>query len=79
MCIRDSFETNRKAAAGVDEVYTRRAFVFHPYGIKFTDTTVAGETPSNAELATANNWSKVYEDKNIGIVAIRHKLSTETV
>lgn len=74
-----TFETNRKAAAGVDEVYTRRAFVFHPYGIKFTDTTVAGETPSNAELATANNWSKVYEDKNIGIVAIRHKLSTETV
>lgn len=74
-----TFETNRKAAAGVDEVFTRRAFVFHPYGVKFTDTTVAGETPSNAELATANNWSKVYEDKNIGIVAIRHKLATETV
>ena len=74
-----TFETNRKAAAGVDEVFTRRAFVFHPYGVKFTDSTVAGLTPSNAELATANNWERVYEPKNIGIVAIRHKLSTETV
>lgn len=74
-----TFETNRVAAKGIDEVYTRRAFVFHPYGVKFTDTTVSGETPSNTELATANNWSKVYEDKNIGIVAIRHKLGTDEV
>lgn len=74
-----TFETNRVAAKGIDEVYTRRAFVFHPYGVKFTDTTVSGETPSNAELATANNWAKVYEDKNIGIVAIRHKLGADAV
>lgn len=74
-----TFETNRVAAKGIDEVYTRRAFVFHPYGVKFTDTTVAGETPSNTELGTADNWSKVYEDKNIGIVAIRHKLGSDAV
>lgn len=74
-----TFETNRVAAKGIDEVYTRSAFVFHPYGVKFTDTTVFGETPSNTELGTANNWSKVYEDKNIGIVAIRHKLGSDAV
>ncbi|MGT2755378.1 major capsid protein [Streptococcus ovis] len=74
-----TFEKNRVASKGIDEVYTRRAFVFHPYGVKFTDATVSGETPSNAELATANNWSKVYEDKNIGIVAIRHSLGTDQV
>ncbi|QGH03542.1 major capsid protein [Streptococcus dysgalactiae] len=74
-----TFETSRKAAAGVDEVFTRRAFVYHPYGVKFKSTTVTGETPSNAELATATNWEKVYEDKNIGIVAIKHKASAELV
>lgn len=74
-----TFETARKAAAGVDEVYTRRAIVMHPYGVKWTNSTVTGETPSNAELATVANWEQVYEDKNIAIVAIRHKLSDSGV
>lgn len=69
-----TFETERDAAAGVDKVFTRRAFVFHPYGVKWKANSIAGATPSNTELATAANWEKVYEDKNIGIVAIRHKL-----
>lgn len=70
-----TFETNRNASAGVDEVFTRRAFVMHPYGVKWTDNTTTGETPTNAELANPANWQKVYDDKNIGIVAIRHKLA----
>lgn len=74
-----TFETERDAAAGVDKVFTRRAFVYHPYGVKWKDATVAGETPSNEELATAGNWEKVYEDKNIGIVAIRHKVTGDAV
>lgn len=69
-----TFETDRQAAAGNDRIFTRRALVMHPYGIKWTDTTVTGATPSNEELATAGNWEKVYEDKNIPIVAIKHKL-----
>ncbi|MCK1169470.1 major capsid protein [Streptococcus uberis] len=74
-----TFETSRKAAAGVDEIFTRRAFVYHPYGVKFTSASVAGLTPSNAELATAANWEKVYDDKNIGIVAIKHLVDAATV
>lgn len=70
-----TFETDRQAAAGNDRIFTRRALVMHPYGVKWTDKTVTGETPSNAELATAGNWEKVYEDKNIPIVAIKHKLT----
>lgn len=70
-----TFETERKAAAGVDNVYTRRALTMHPYGVRWQDNSIVGLTPSNAELATAENWKKVYEDKNIGIVAIRHKLA----
>lgn len=74
-----TFETSRKAAAGVDELFTRRAFVYHPYGVKFTSKAVAGLTPSNTELANATNWEKVYDDKNIGIVAIKHLVDAATV
>lgn len=74
-----TFETSRKAAAGIDEIFTRRAFVYHPYGVKFTSASVAGLTPSNAELATATNWEKVYDDKNIGIVAIKHLVDATAV
>ncbi|MFS5674354.1 major capsid protein [Streptococcus agalactiae] len=74
-----TYETSRKAAAGVDEIYTRQAFVYHPYGVKFTSASVAGLTPTNAELATAANWEKVYDNKNIGIVAIKHLVDAATV
>lgn len=56
---------------GVETLYTRRQFVMHPYGIKWTDTSVGGEFPSNAELATATNWNRVYEErKQIPIAAL---------
>jgi len=56
---------------GVETIYTRRQFVMHPYGIKWTDTTVGGEFPSNSELATAGNWDRVYaERKQIPIAAL---------
>lgn len=69
-----TFETAREAAKGNDLVYTRRAFVMHPYGVKWTDTDVVGITPSNNELATIENWERVYKTKHIGIVALRHKV-----
>lgn len=70
-----SFEKDRDAAAGNDRVFTRRAFTMHPYGVKFKSTTVAGSTPSNAELENVGNWEAVYDSKNIGIVALQHKLT----
>ena len=48
--------------------------ILHPRGIKFTDDTVADATPSNAELALADNWSRVYEKKNIRIVRVRSNI-----
>jgi hypothetical protein len=69
-----SFEKARDAAAGEDKIYTRRAFVMHPYGVKFKSDSVAGVTPANAELALASNWQAVYDMKNIGIVALEHTL-----
>ena len=45
--------------------------IMHPRGVKWTDTSVADDTPSNAELATAANWSRVYEQKNVRVVRVR--------
>lgn len=67
-------ETDRDSLAGEDFLINRRAFVLHPMGVKWKGTP-AGVTPTNAELATGTNWERVYEDKNIGLVAIKHKIS----
>ena len=67
-------ETDRDSLAGEDILIHRRALVLHPFGIKWKGTP-AGVTPTNTELATGTNWERVYEDKNIGIVAIKHKIA----
>lgn len=68
------YETDRDSLAGEDFLISRRAFVLHPMGVRWVGHS-EGVTPSNAELATGANWERVYEDKNIGIVAIKHQLS----
>lgn len=68
-------ETDRDSLASDDILINRRALVLHPVGVKFTNTSVAGVTPTNAELATAVNWSKVYENKAIGLAMLKHKIA----
>lgn len=48
---------------GVDQLWTRRQYAMHPYGIKFTNTTVTDESPTNSELALAVNWDRVYAER----------------
>lgn len=67
-------ETDRDSLAGEDYLINRRALVMHPMGIKWIGE-AEGTTPSNAELATGTNWKRVYESKNIGMVAIKHKVA----
>jgi hypothetical protein len=52
----------------------RRPYVLHPRGVKFTSASVAGDSPTNAELETAANWTRVWEAKNVRIVAVTHNL-----
>ncbi len=52
----------------------RRRYVLHPRGVKFTSASVAGDSPTNAELETASNWTRVWENKNVRIVAVTHNL-----
>lgn len=56
---------------GIETLITRRQFVMHPYGYKWTDTTVSGEFPTNNDLATVGNWDRVYaERKQLPIAAL---------
>src|SRR5688572_29198920 len=50
----------------------RRRYICHPRGVKFNSTTVAGDSPTNAELELAVNWTRVWENKNVRIVAVTH-------
>jgi hypothetical protein len=67
-------ETERNAliAGGQEYIVSRRHFILHPRGIQW-DGTPSADTPSNAELATAGNWGRVYEPKNIRIVRFVHR------
>jgi hypothetical protein len=50
----------------------RRRYILHPRGVKFTSASVAGDSPTAAELETAANWVRVFENKNVRLVAITH-------
>ena len=50
----------------------RRRYILHPRGVKFTSAVVAGDSPRNSELENGNNWSRVWENKNVRIVAVTH-------
>ena len=63
-------ETDRDSLAGDDILINRKHYVLHPRGVKFTNASVAGVSPTNAEMADTANWSKVYEDKAIRMVAM---------
>ena len=63
-------EFERNALASDTYFITRRHFLLHPRGIKWVESSVAGEAPTNAEVALAANWDRVYEKKNLRIAMI---------
>ena len=68
------YEEDRDALGSLSNIISRRALVLHPNGLSWKGTP-AKETPTNEELATASNWEKVFEDKNIPMVALKHKIN----
>lgn len=66
-------ETDRDSLQGDDILITRRHFVLHPRGIKWAGT--AGIAPENTGLETGTNWERVYDPKQIRIVALKHKVA----
>jgi hypothetical protein len=48
----------------------------HPQGFSWTENTVTGSiSPSDANLALAANWDRVFAAENAGFVVVRHKIA----
>lgn len=65
-------ELSRTALASDSVLINRRRYLLHPRGVKFNSASVAGDSPTNAELETAANWTRVWEAKNVRLVAVTH-------
>lgn len=64
-------ETDRDSLKGLDVLVNRTHYMVHPNGLSW-DGNAAGNSPTNAELATGTNWSKVFsDDRNIRITQLR--------
>src|SRR5512137_2063274 len=68
----EGVEVSRQALDSDTVLVNRRRYILHPRGVKFTSASVAGDSPTNAELEAGANWSRVFENKNVRIVAIDH-------
>ena len=68
-------EVFRDPAAGNGEgqetLYQRKHFIMHPRGIAWTNSSMAGVSPTDAELVNPANWNRVYERKAVKFVAIK--------
>ena len=68
----EGVELARVALDSDTVLINRRRYILHPRGVKFTSASVAADSPTNAELETGANWVRVFENKNVRIVAIEH-------
>ena len=65
----------RQALEGNSGMINRRKLILHPRGIKWLGASVAGASPTNAELATAANWVRVFDIKKIRVVKVTHNIA----
>lgn len=72
-----TFERDRIAARSENMLYVRRSRVLHPFGLTFTNTQVSKLTPTNEDLTNPANWRKVREDKKIGLICLKHRISAD--
>ena len=68
-------EMDRKPSSGngggEDVIHSRRADIIHPLGFTFNSASVAGQSATQAELATAANWTRVWDRKNVPIAFLQ--------
>lgn len=70
----EGVEMARQALDSDTLLINRRRYILHPRGVKFTAASVAGQSPTNTELETGTNWTRVWENKNVRIVAVDHNI-----
>lgn len=68
-------DRDAKKGSGVDYLINRKTFILHPRGVKWTNAAREHvETPTREELANAKNYERVYEPKQIRMVAFKYKI-----
>jgi len=50
---------------GLEQLWERKTWALHPYGYKWTNATVTGQSPNLANLKLAANWSRQIDRKLI--------------
>jgi hypothetical protein len=69
------YETDRDKLTATNYLINRRALVLHPLGVSWNaQAALAKKYASNAELATAANWTLAVNHKKVPIVCLRHKI-----
>lgn len=68
----EAVEFARVPLASDDVLINRRRYLMHPRGVQWQAGSVAGQSPTDAELQDAANWQRVYEAKNCRLVALYH-------
>lgn len=64
-------ETDRDVLRGIEVLVNRKEYMLHPIGCSWKGVS-AGNSPTNAEFATIDNWDRVFTDlRNIKIAALR--------
>lgn len=82
----DGLEVTRVAergnGGGVETLWSRRDMLLHPFGYRFTSTTITGNgtetrpaSASWADLALATNWERVLSRKAVPMAFIRSRAS----
>lgn len=56
---------------GQDIIHSRKTNIILPYGTSFIAASVAGQSPTQTELAIAGNWDRVHARKNVNIAFIQ--------
>ena len=68
----EAVEFARVALNSDDVLINRRRHILHPRGVRFNSVSIDGDSPTNAELEEAQQWTRVYEAKNVRVVGILH-------
>lgn len=72
---KESFEIDRTPEAGngggQETIYSRLQMLIHPLGFQFTSASMALNAPTEAELAAAANWDRVFERTRVNVAALK--------
>jgi hypothetical protein len=58
--------------AGVETLVERKQWIIHPEGYNWTESSVAGESPTTTEVALAANWERKFLRENIKLAFFVH-------